>query len=381
MVRRTHPPDTRAILPPLLACLPTAFASPRPPPALLPLLSPILRQRVNLNIGAADGSSGGWLSSLCWDSDAAAKLVNIVTKSDLFELHPVSGEVDYGQLKEIRYRRMDEETLQARVGIPDLSLIVTYLWCEVDEAGSETRWLVSEVRPGEQLDQEETSGWYSSIAEAEGKARERIMTDAIKQVQEMSIGSEASDILSPLRGSKEENDDDYWGRYLATPGTRSARSKVSPAPFPSSISQKSSNSEADYFARYASVQPEMDNDDPDGKAVEREEAGTASYRRHPPQQHAQNPRRSSVRSTAEMPNLKKHASPTSFDVGGPALKRVESVSVSQAAMEVAIKHHVSTSMKSLYRLCRGTGMEIDEFQRLIRIELETFSMLEENEVI
>ena len=87
------PPDSRQLLPPLLACLPTAFVSPRPPPALLPLLSPLLRQRLNFLSSGSASRGDGWLPLLSWDAERAAKLTPIVEHMEL-EPHPVSGEVE-----------------------------------------------------------------------------------------------------------------------------------------------------------------------------------------------------------------------------------------------------------------------------------------------
>src|ERR1700722_5722616 len=103
MVMYIPPPAPRDLLPPLLACLPTAFASSRPPPALLPLLSPILRQRVQLL------SCESWLPLLCWDAHAASKLPGIIENIQL-EPPPVSGEVELRDVETIQYRRLDPET-------------------------------------------------------------------------------------------------------------------------------------------------------------------------------------------------------------------------------------------------------------------------------
>ncbi|KAL9032118.1 MAG: hypothetical protein Q9180_006688, partial [Flavoplaca navasiana] len=72
------PPAAETLLPPLLACLPTAFASTRPPPALLPLLSPILRQRVQLLSGSTSSPSDSWLTKLTWDPTKAEGLAPVV---------------------------------------------------------------------------------------------------------------------------------------------------------------------------------------------------------------------------------------------------------------------------------------------------------------
>src|SRR6266487_4225572 len=117
MVASVPLPQPRTLLPPFIACLQTAGLSIRPPPALLPLLSPILRQRVQLFTSTATASEGqthqrqvSWLSLLCWNEDVASKLPAIVEKyADKFEPHPVSGEIEMEAFDEgkMQYRRVD----------------------------------------------------------------------------------------------------------------------------------------------------------------------------------------------------------------------------------------------------------------------------------
>jgi hypothetical protein len=52
----------------------------------------------------------------------------------------------------------------------------------------------------------------------------------------------------------------------------------------------------------------------------------------------------------------------------------EAESHSQA--EIAIKQHISTDIKSLFRLARSAGIEREEFERIIQRELEVLPMLE-----
>ena len=51
----------------------------------------------------------------------------------------------------------------------------------------------------------------------------------------------------------------------------------------------------------------------------------------------------------------------------------------QSNAEVAIRQHVSTSVKSLFRLCRSAGIDRLEFDELIQTELQTLSMLTEDD--
>ena len=137
MVQYIPTPDYRSLLPPLLACLPTAFVSPRPPPALLPLLSPISRQRVQHLAAIATSSADSWLPLLCWESEPAQRLVDLVSESNAFELHPASGEIDFGDVEKILYRQLDEETLQARMVVTDMR---TRRHIPLVRRGSRRRW-------------------------------------------------------------------------------------------------------------------------------------------------------------------------------------------------------------------------------------------------
>src|SRR5271169_3321698 len=125
------PPSPRHLLPSLLASLPAAAVSSQPPTALLPLLSPILRQRVQLLSAATEDP---WLPLLCYDPEKASKL-SAIAQSDIFEPHPVSGEVevDWNSEVETRFRRVDEETFEAYVSLREFELSVKLLWCTGDQ--------------------------------------------------------------------------------------------------------------------------------------------------------------------------------------------------------------------------------------------------------
>lgn len=144
MVELINAPDSRALLPPLLACLPTAFVSPQPPPALLPLLSPILRQRLQILTSVSTSPDESWLKLLCWDNAKAERLQSIV-ENTTFEPHPVSGEIELTDDMPATYKRIDDETLQSLVVLPEYSLAVIYLWCPDDEHGR--GWRVAELLP------------------------------------------------------------------------------------------------------------------------------------------------------------------------------------------------------------------------------------------
>lgn len=391
MVQYRPPPDPRDLLPPLLACLPTAFASPRPPPALLPLLSPILRQRVQL-LSATTGSSDSWLSLLCRDprsADKSEKLAKII-QSDAFEIHPVSGEIEFRDVH-ISYRRLDEETLQAKVAVADLDLDVLYLWCEGDQEGGGNGWRVSEVTPLDNGAVPET--WWATIGEADERAGEQLIADALRQsaaTKNPPLANGHLDISSAtIDDDDDDNDDDYWAQYDNTPA-RTPAPQRSPQPVqpPQMQGRARTKSEAEYFAQYAQVQPEMDNDDPSedhhafGESTLNGDVMTSSTRCAPQlnkfevsDSHAISNGFSNgaADSGISQPNA---SSPTLVP---DALSRMEDSAELGSNSDVAIQQHISTSIKSLFRLSRSTGMERQEFDRLVRTELDTLGIMDLDE--
>ncbi|MCJ1230810.1 hypothetical protein MMC12_007484 [Toensbergia leucococca] len=381
MVRFIPPPDPRTLLPPLLACLPTAFVAPRPPPALIPLLSPILRQRVQLLSASSTSPSDSWLPLLCWESQAGEQLKEIV-ESDAFELHPVSGEVEFLAADETQYRRLDEETLQARITIKDLELDVLYLWCVGDQEGGGDGWRVSEVMPlnPRKPGSESAKLWWPTITKADEKAEEIMMAEALEE----AAYSEKT-IAPDVDANWEDDDDDYWAQYDNTPGRTPAQKKSPTLNGKSDASRPTrATSDAEYYAQYAQVQPALDNDDP---SEDRDAVGESSLSgnevtssvnqpesiNHTTNSHARESPESHNDHDPE-PGLT-HPRPSSAGSGTATVSRLEDSAAVQSHAEVSIRQHVSTSIKSLFRLARGTGMEKPEFERLIRLELDALSMM------
>ena len=376
MVQYIPPPDYRSLLPPLLACLPTAFVSPRPPPALLPLLSPILRQRVQHLAATATSSADSWLPLLCWESEPAQRLVDLVSESNAFELHPVSGEIDFGDVEEILYRQLDEETLQARIAVTDMGLVVIYLWCEGDQEGGGNGWRVSEVRPLECEGDNYSVGWWASMAQAEKKAKDKMMDDALREGEDNSVAQGGGSGVPAITGEAEgeHDDDDYWAQYDQTLGGRTPAAK-SPGPSTTMNSLPRTTSEADYYAQYAQVQPEMENDDP---SENRESFGESSLNGDVITSSAHQSTHPGLgRDSADLDlNYPAASSPRTRST---TVSRLEETAESQSMAEVAVKQHISTSIKSLFRLCRSTGIERLDFDRMVRTELETLSMMTEDD--
>lgn len=392
------PPEPRDLLPPLLACLPTAFVSPQPPPALLPLLAPILRQRVSF---LSSSTTDGWLPLLSWDTRRGVKLPKTVEQMNL-EPHPVSGELELEDVRPAKYRRLDQETLQARLEVEQFGLLPIYVWCENDEHGSSgPGWRLAELRTME--DMEDGTQWLDSAAEAsEAAASGHAPSTYANGHVARSVVSDGGDA-----------NDDYWAAYDRTPGETPARTpaKRSPAPFATNSGRPSTNREEDdYYARYGEeVQPAMDSHDPDEEYAEaagstlngdtltavpapaRPDSADYYASLQPHSEWKANQQHDSAIATAnerspeqnyDRLSMPRPISPTSSHSSVDRLEdkaaEMESRSGNDQA-QLAVKQHISTDIKSLFRLAKASGMERAEFERVVRRELEVLSMLDRDE--
>ncbi|KAJ5082053.1 hypothetical protein N7532_011096 [Penicillium argentinense] len=358
MVELISPPDPRALLPPLLACLPTAFVSPRPPPALLPLLSPILRQRIQVLTSLSTSPDESWLRLLCWDAAKAERLQSIVDGAT-FEPHPVSGEIELTDDLPVTYKRIDDETLRALVTLPEYSLAVIYLWCPTDENGR--GWRVAELLPREgPTDDEKT--WASSIGEADSQEKERLLAEVLEEKEEKNNSQN-----DPAKDDEDDDDDDddYWAQYDATPG-QTPKVKT-PAPGASSTHGPSGLSEASYFNQYGNLQPAMDNHDP---AEEQPEVGPSSLN---------GDTLANLLRRQEAAFALNHPRPASTSSSSSdAIAKLEQHAESQSTYEVGVKQHISTSVKSLFRLAKATGMSRADFQSLVQTEVELLNVTDDD---
>lgn len=310
--------------------------------------------------------------------------MDLVSESSAFELHPVSGEIDFGDVEDLKYRRLDEESLQAKVVIPDMGLIVIYLWCQGDQEGGGSGWRVSEVRPLEGETYNASSSWASTMDIADKQHQDKMLDNALRHGEENSIVP-LTDNGGSATGEEENEDDDYWAQYDNTPGRTPAAEL--PAPALMLDRHTRATSDAEYYAQYAQVQPEMDNDDPseirDGFGESSLNGNVVTSSIHQPSNDrylAQDGASIPNGSGTELPDLDiSHPRASSPNSGSRNISRLEESAESQSVAEVAIKQHVSTSIKSLFRLCRSTGIERSDFDRMVRTELETLSMIEEDD--
>lgn len=371
-------PDPQVLIPPLLACLPTAFASHKPPPAFVSQLSPILRQRIDLNTSTGSGHDS-WLRLLCWDSEKAEELKETIENAH-FEPHPSSGELEVGEVERISYKRFDLETLKAQIPLNDWSLTALYLWCTGGEAGD--AWKLSELIPFD-IDLSRDESWTTDLAEASQNLRAKPPHLAVQQSQQNGRG------LS-VPGLEDDDDDDYWDRYDKSPGGRTPGLQT-PARKPS-VNPQGSSTEADYYAQYGDVQPAMDGYDPDEN---HEEIGESTlngismndsmkqnshlYQEYKEQQQApqSGSDRLNVLDAEEGSHINQPVpSSPSSRTGSDTIAKLEETADRYSASEIAIKQHITYSVKSMFRLARGAGLSRQDFEDLVQRELDTLSLLD-----
>ncbi|OAL23569.1 hypothetical protein AYO20_10965 [Fonsecaea nubica] len=374
MVELIPPPDPLSLLPPLLACLPTSFASPRPPPALLPLLSPILRQR--LQVHTSTSSRDNWAALLCWDANKGEVLKDKI-EGAVFEPHPASGEIEVGDTQQIKYKRFDEETLRAQIALEEWPFTALYLWCTGSDEGN--AWKLAELLPYDQ-DLYKDPSWSTSIAEANESSKERLVNEALQEADDAANARSQRNLSVPLA-----NEDDYWAMYDNTPSRTPVRKESVQPP-------RAGPSEDDYYARYGSVQPAMDNHDPDEQMEDSQEPrlnGHAlqqmlSAHQQPHTEPTPPPYQGGF---VDVPNDPEdlevevnHPVPSSpSSKGSDTVARLEEHAERYGASEIGIRQHISTSMKSMYRLARSAGITRGEFERMMQRELETLSLLDLDE--
>lgn len=381
-------PDSRELLPPLLACLSTASIAKEAPPGLLPLLSPILRQRLQLL------ASNDWLSLLCWDREAGSRLPQVIETINV-EPHPASGEIEVEEPDQILYRRSDPETLHTRLELGEFGLLPTYLWCTGGESGS--RWLLAELR-GMQ-DSDDGTQWFASMSEADEAGYRR------KTAKSNGVTSQPA-VSQPEPAKAEDDDDDsYWAAYDRTPG-QTPQLKRSPAPMSGRTQVGPTQSELEYFARYASeVQPALDAHDPDEEnpaagestlngntlnytrdmqtePLETSNLGPNGYDSSMPPAHISErangndgPEHMDVIHQDDFSALN-HPRPSS-SASTNSVERLERKAENYSQAEIAIKQHISTDIKSLFRLAKASGIDREEFERIIKRELDVLPLLEQ----
>ncbi|AEO53956.1 hypothetical protein MYCTH_2295917 [Thermothelomyces thermophilus ATCC 42464] len=418
-------PDVRSTVAPVLSTLPAAASSTEPATTVLPSLSPILRQRVQL---LASASSEPWIRLLTYTPSKVAELTGIARSVNL-EPHPVSGEIelDWDQEVGIRYKRIDEETLQTMVVLKELNLFFRLVYCTGDPDGGGDGWRVGEVGVADPSFLASFGG-FSSIDEAEKSFRASKSTN--NAPPSAANGSHAATRTnggwSAQAGAyhddgdddDDDDDDDYWARYDATP-SRTPAMKRSPAPGaggglalrPDINRSQCTEAEDAYFARYDSVQPAMDNHDPD------EETNLGENAEHveplPPQGLGKaqpvkaNKANGAVDSAKEASNGSNLAQPipikpdsvhssgsgasreeswvmahprpgSASSTGSQTVAKLEEAAENRQQAEFGVRQHISRSIRSLFLLSRASGIDREEFERMVRTELDVLGIVEDD---
>ncbi|KAK4151952.1 hypothetical protein C8A00DRAFT_16698 [Chaetomidium leptoderma] len=402
-------PDIRSTLSPVLSALPGAAASTQPATTVLPSLSPILRQRVQL---LASASTEPWIRLLTYEPAMVSQLAS-VAHSGVLDPHPVSGEieVDWDHEVDLKFKRIDLETLQTMAVLKELNLFFRLVYCTGDPDGGGDGWRVGEIGVANSS-LLASFGGSSDINEAEKTFK---ATKPTSNGLSVANGSHAASTTKSTwsrqapADDEEEDDDDYWARYDATP-SRTPAIKGSPAPRPAAQTtqsdiQRSQSDEAEdaYFAQYDSVQPAMDNHDPDEEANLREHAEHVgplpSLEPAKPLPAQVEPMRetsdapvlvqpipikpdsvisSSSRGSQEESWVLAHPRPASSasSAGSQTVARLEEAAESRQQADFGVKQHVSRSIRSLFLLSRASGIDREEFERIVRTELDVLSMVE-----
>ncbi|KAK1241520.1 hypothetical protein MKX08_001494 [Trichoderma sp. CBMAI-0020] len=401
------PPDLSGLLAPILPALPTATASTEPAAGILPLLSPILRQRVKL---FSAGSTEPWLRLLSYDTAKAAQLTELVQNGSL-EPHPVSGEVevDWDYDVETRYKRLDQETLHALTVLVGVGLAFQLVYCVNDAEGGSDGWRIGEVTAADKAAPFAQFGGVATLAEAEAKFQQ-------PRVSEPSVVSSNGSTTSGSDHMEEDDDDGYWDRYDATPARTPA---VNRSPAPQAAAGASATASAsshwsaydasaamddddddDYYAQYDSVQPAMDNHDPDEEAMVRahiqpplglsrsndpvvvtdasEPQNPWSYTEANNNNQSQDDELLSARELALL-HPRPRSSASSSSNGSMTVAKLEASAVKQEQNDFGVKQHVSRSIRSLFLLARSSGIEREEFEQLVKREMDVLSLMEDEE--
>jgi hypothetical protein len=336
-------------------------------------------------LSATSGSSDNWLPLLSWDAERASKLPGVVERIQI-EPHPVSGEVEIQDPAQTLFRRLDSETLHTKLNLEEFDLVPVYLWCQGDGEGNEKGWKLAELRSVEDL--EDGSTWYGSISEANEQAATTARTT--------HTNGNALNVPSGARrdSPQDDDDDDYWAAYDRSPG-RTPSVKRSPAPESSSVKLPTAD-ELEYFARYMSeVQPALDPEDPDEASLPTHESTLSGHTLLPQQREIHTepletsnlgphgydsslyPTENNGTRSAEEIRSPKPSSPSERSMS--PVEKLEQRARSSSSAEFGIKQHISTDIKSLYRLARSAGIEREEFERIVRTELDVLGFMDKED--
>lgn len=309
----------------------------------------------------------------------------------------MSGEVEVdvdwedGREVVVRYRRVDGETMWARIEIVGLGLWVRCVYCVGDSEGPVDGWRIGEV------------GVLKNDGESEGEWFEGLETAE----QAFSAGKTNGDVVvvipmvaEPVQDEGDEDDDAaYWAQYDATPAATPGPDNRSPAP--ASVRQApavSGNTQVDggaedaYFAQYADVQPALDAHDPDeaGANGEVESSLGAQHEREfvsPAVLGNGNGNGNGITEVeragrerdAQLEQPRPRSAESSTSGRSAAVEVLEDKVEREGRHDTAVRQHIGASVKSLYRLARAAGMGRGEFRALVETELAVVGVEEDED--
>ncbi|KAL1888209.1 hypothetical protein Cpir12675_006258 [Ceratocystis pirilliformis] len=393
---------------PLLTSLATSSGTHEAPSGILLYLSPILRQRVKFLASA----NSPWMKHLGQDPKLLDVLNNLIS-SGCLEVHPVSGvvEIDWHDNILVTYNRVDVETLHAYVGLRSLeNLHVKLLWCANDSESGSSGWKIEDLSTSSF---QEAGLSALTIDDAEKLHEARQQPDA--------VASKSGHLGQGKQGKQgsivdEDDDDDYWAQYDATPGAhtpaRTPGVKNSPAVTPmsglrnpvdpdaTSVPAGSNVLSADeraYYSMYEEVQPALDSHDPD-EAAQLEEAGIESTLDGTTAASlsaivAGNADKIKSLQMTAVESGSSHSSIVNIDIAHPrpespdstasargsgTVERLELEAKKGESADFAIRQHISRSIRGLYQLAKASSMSSEEFGQLVQGELDLL-MLQEDE--
>jgi hypothetical protein len=317
-------------------------------------------------------------------------------------------------LESIKYRRFDEETLQSRLDAAQFNLAPIYVWCESDEHGDTgPGWKLTELRALK--DVEDGTTWYNSIVEANDAAETYSIAVPSTAPAQQPAQAQTDD------GENDSDDDGYWAAYDQTPGPSKNPSPKPPtnaaAPETTSSNRDRSRSELEYFARYgAEVQPALDAHDPDEdhpelgqstlngttqralstqpqtqqpQPAQPEDTRSAWEKALHPYARATDAHDSAFATSTDLPSTRDlditAPRPISPTTSHSSVEHLESraAEMSQerhnSQAENAVRQHIATEIKSLWRLANGAGLDREEFERVIALEVQCIGMMDRDE--
>lgn len=377
MVNFINPPVLSDLLPTFLAHVPTAFISPQPPPSLFPLLSPILRQRIRLLAPARSSNSTAeetWLALLTWSATAGPKLSEHLATQD-FIPHPSSGELEVGEINLKGFQRQDKETTRAYVELLELGVEVIYMWIGNDPEGEDDGWKIQDVRLSEDR---EGQDWFPSIGEADQTFYDQASSYTAPPIPSSTPVSAPQQAV--VSEESEDEDDDYWNMYDRTP----AHTPMVP--------EKDALSEDTYYARYGDVQPALEpepssvplnpittplNTRPSYSPLSTQTANTTSTT--PPSAVSPSSASHKYNYTTVTHAPRPRSVASSLSSTRESIARLEETAGRHMQSEVGIKQHISTTIKSLYRLSKAAGIQMGEFERMLKTEIAVLAMMDEDD--